>query len=313
MNSPTLKSVAVVVALTDPATLAFGARLARFAEEVGPSGEVLLVDASGSPESARLVEGWKNVRLLSAPAGRLAPHLWRDGLIATNAEIIAFTTAHMTPCLGWLSALKAQLLRTDAAGVGGPIAPGSNLSATDRAVALLRYANYFPEASSSTLDKTDPPGDNALYHRELLMAVEPAWLEGFWEVGVHEALRNRGETLSMAASAVVTFEGGVGLASMIRQRLRHGWRYGAGRSRGLSLPVRLARVVATPLVPPLLCGRILRVLRARKMALRPWAPALPGLVLLAVAWAAGEALGTLFRTARSPSDSRTRDLVTQLT
>jgi hypothetical protein len=293
MNRTTVESVAVVVALTDPATPALRSRLARFADEVGPLGEVLLVDASGTSAGQEAAQNLANVRVISRPVGRLAPVLWRDGLLATDAALVALTTAQMTPRPGWLSALKDQLVLTNAAGVGGPIEPGLGLSRTDQAVALLRYSSYFPAINEAFLH-IDPPGDNALYPRDCLMDVESAWINGFWEVVVHKALRDRGETLVMAESAVVTFEGGIGLRSMTRQRLRHAMRFGSGRSRGLGPLARLGRVVAAPLVPPLLCVRIARSLRERKMGRRPWLPALPRLIWLASAWAIGEAAGTLF-------------------
>src|SRR5205823_4615322 len=105
---------------------------------------------------------------------------------------------------------------------------GGDLSATDRAVALLRYSGYFPPLPDPS--RVDPPGDNALYRCDRLMDVESSWVDGFWEVEVHRALRDRGEILSMAEDAVVTFEGGLGLTSMIRQRWSHARHYGSGRS-----------------------------------------------------------------------------------
>ena len=290
MSRPSVESQAIVVALTDPATPALGERLARFAEEAGPRGKVLLVDASGRPEGAELAGHFGNVRVIHRPAGRLAPLLWRDGLLATDADLVALTTARMIPRPGWLAGLKAKLRETGAAGVGGPIEPGSRLSDADRAVALLRYSRYFPTLPESS--RIDPPGDNALYRRDRLMEVESAWIDGFWEVDVHRALRDRGETLAMAGSAVVTFEGGIGLLPMVRQRWRHARRYGAGRSKGLGTMARLARVIAAPLVPPLLCGRIVVALRSRGMALIPWLGSLPSLLVLSSSWAIGEAIGT---------------------
>jgi hypothetical protein len=373
------ESVAVVVALTDPATPALRSRLARFADEARPLGEVLLVDASGSPEGKEAARGLANVRVISSPAGRLAPELWRDGLRATDAELVAFTTAQMIPGTGWLKALKDRLLTTNAAGVGGTIEPGRSLSTTDRAVALLRYSSYFPSRSllegltsawhtetlvptlrvgmpSSTLclspadaerrrrhshggpwdrERTsgteegdnhdgmcatraktalvDPPGDNALYRRDRLTEVESAWINGFWEVEIYKSLRDRGETLTIAGSAVLTFEGGVGLGSMIRQRFRHGWRYGAGRSERQGPLARLARALAAPLVPPLLILRIVKSLRRRGMGLKPWISATPALILLATAWAIGEAMGTLIPSTWPDSQIQTRDSLTQLT
>ena len=290
MNRPSADSLAIIVALTEPATPHLATSLARFADEAGPFGKVLLVDASGSMEGIGLARRLANVRVIPRPVGRLAPLLWRDGLLATDAELVAFTTSQMTPRTGWLEALKARLRETRAAGVGGPIEPGSNLSTTDRAVALLRYANYFPPLPDPS--RVEPPGDNSLYLRDRLKEVESAWLDGFWEVGVHQALRDRGYVLAMAETAVVTFEGGVSLASMLRQRMRHARRYGAGRSKGLGTMARLARVATCPLVPPLLCGRIFKALRARRMALIPRLASLPKLGLLASAWAIGEAIGT---------------------
>ena len=124
-------------------------------------------------------------------------------------------------------------------------------------MALLRYSGYFPPLPDRPRGSS-PPGDNALYRRDRLMEVESSWADGFWEVEVHRALRDRGEILAMAEDAVVTFEGGVGLSSMIRQRWAHARRYGAGRSKGLGTMARLARVAACPMVPPLLLGRIWR-------------------------------------------------------
>jgi hypothetical protein len=310
MNQADVESLAVVVALTDPATPVLGASLARFAAEVGTSGEVVLVDASGSPASVEIARRFDNVRVIPRTAGRLAPALWRDGLLATDAALVAFTTAQMIPRPGWLAALHARLGETGGAGVGGPIEPGPGLSTTDRAVALLRYSGYFPPLPDSS--RVDPPGDNALYRRERLMAVESAWRDGFWEVEVHKALRDRGDTLAMADAAVVVFEGGVGLLSMARQRVQHARKYGAGRGKGLGTIARLAGVLACPLVPPLLCLRIIKALRARRMALAPWLAALPSLVVLASAWAFGEAVGTL---QGDPilSDDQKHELVTQLT
>ena len=218
--------------------------------------------------------------------------------MATDAPLVAFTTAAMVPCPGWLSAMTGRLLATGASGVGGPIEPGNHLSPTDRAVALLRYAGYFPTRPDA--GSVEPPGDNALYRRDRLIDVAESWADGFWENDVHRALRAQGEILAMAGSAVVSFQGGIGLGAMVLQRFAHARCYGKGRSKRMSLVSRLARAACWPLVPPLLAGRIVGSLRTRRMSLRPWLPALPGLVLLASAWAIGEAVGMVGGTDRSP-------------
>jgi len=284
------ESVAVVVAWDGPPRSP-DATLARFASEAGPRGEVIVVDASRDGSAAAFAARFANVRHLRRPAGRLVPVLWRDGLLIADAPLVAFSTARMLPKPGWLASLADRLRETGAAGVGGPIEAGGRLTATDRAVALLRYSNYFPPLPDA--DRAEPPGENALYRRDRLFEIESSWLGGFWEAEVHRALRDRGYVLTMSDRAIATFEGGVGLIAMIGQRLAHARKYGEGRSAGLSLGGRLARVASAPLVPPLLCARIAARLRSRGMGLGPWLASAPSLMAMATAWAVGEAAGTL--------------------
>ena len=305
---PTGESVTIVVAMTEPATPKHLANLARFAEEVGSIGEVIVVDAVGSLKCIDIQ--LPNIRILFRPAGSLAPMLWRDGLLETDADFVAFTTSLMMPCPGWLDAFLHRLVETGSAGVGGPITPGPGLSPTDRAVGLLRYSNYFPPPLSPTCD--EPPGDNALYRRSKLIEVESAWIDGFWEVDVHNALRDRGEWLSMAPDAAVIFAGGTSFVSMIRQRFRHALRYGCGRSRGWSGTARLSRVLACPIVPIVLGSRAIRTLRSRRIPLLHWLPSLPSFLLMASAWAIGEAVG-FWRGVPDFSNDRRYDRATQLT
>ena len=82
----------------------------------------------------------------------------------------------------------------------------------------------------------------------------------------------------MADRAIVAFHGGVGLVAMTTQRFRHARRYAIGRSAGLGTMARLARVAASPLVPPLLCLRAARAVRSRGWKDRGrWVASLPGL------------------------------------
>jgi hypothetical protein len=293
MNGGSPGPLAIIVAVTDPAAPLFAERLARFAEEAGPQGEVFIIDSSGVLNAYWLASRFPNIRVLYRPIGQLAPQLWRDGLVRTEAPLIAFTTAQMRFGPGWRVALIDRLNETNASGVGGPIAPGASLSLIDRAVALIRYSRYFPPISPKITD--EPPGENALYRRDRLRDVEPSWADGFWEIEVHQALRQRGEVLAMASSAVVTFEGGSLWRSILQQRFRHAKRYGAYRSKDANLLVRLAKFVMTPLVPPLLCLRIIRNLLSKRIRLWRWVAAGPGVMLFATVWAIGEAVGVCRR------------------
>jgi hypothetical protein len=281
--------VAVVVASID-ARATIHVSLARFLEEVGNRGDVILVDASRDGTADEAERAFPGLRIIRRPAGQLAPELWRDGLLVTNTPLVAFSTAQMVPSAGWLDALPVCLDTTGAAVVGGPIEPSSSLSASDRALYLLRYVNYLRPLPA--VDDVEPPGDNALYRREAMGGLEHLWERGFWEVEIHRALRSRGEPLMMAADASVEFRGGASLAESLRQRRSHARHYGASRAGRMRTVERLARSAAAPVVPAVLLGRIAEALVSRGHELTPWLPALPTLSLLLAAWSLGETTGT---------------------
>jgi hypothetical protein len=293
--------VAVIVASID-ARATVVASLARFREEVAGRGEVVLVDASRDGTAEMAAQHFPDLHVIRCDYGRLAPELWAEGLRATDAPLVAFSTAAMAPRPGWLGSLVDRLESTGAAAVGGPIEPVRLLSATDRAVYLLRYVRYLRPLPESGMP--EPPGDNALYRRDRLMSlVDPLspsrvqdapsglWHRGFWEVEVHRALRDRGERIVMAPEAVVEFLGGSHLPSTLRQRLAHARHYGSSRARGRGLGYRVVRSVASPAVPAVLLGRIAGALRGRSRPFLPWMPALPSLALLLLSWSIGEAAG----------------------
>jgi Glycosyl transferase family 2 len=280
--------VSVIVAAVD-AQATVAASLGRFAEQVCGRGEVLLVDGS-SDRTALVAQGLAlpGVRVLQRPVGLLVPDLWRAGLDATDAPLVALSTAQMVADRGWLEALRARLDETGAAAVGGPIEPAEGLSPLDRAVYLLRYVHYLRPLPR--VRRVEPPGDNVLYRRDCLCS-QAMVTGGFWETEVHRSLRARGESLAMADDAVVRFHGGSPPGVVTGQRHRHARHYGAQRSARMGAVERLARVAAAPAVPLVMLRRIRAELTGRGVPLGPWTPALPWLGLLLAAWSAGEAVG----------------------
>ena len=294
MISPgrSLKQVALIIASIDSrATIV--ASLGRFLIEAGDRAELLLVDSSRDGAADLVERNFPNVRVIRQLPGKLAPELWRDGLEATAAPLVAFSTASMLPNEGWLDALLAKSRSSDAAVVGGPIEPSPTLGGVDRAIYLLRYVQYLRPLPLSR--NPEPPGDNALYRRDRLAGLESLISQGFWEVEIHRALRTRGERTAMSEGAVVTFVGGARFMPSLRQRLRHAWNFAATRSSKMTIIERLARTAFAPLVPAVLSQRIARALRIKGLSIRPWAPALPGLLFLITAWSIGEVMGTWWR------------------
>ncbi len=308
MNASPGKDITIVVASIN-ALATLHDSLAGFLAEAGERGDVVLVDASNDGTAEEAARAFPEVRVIRRLPGSLVPELWRDGLESNETPLVAFSTAQMRPNAGWLKTLCDGLEGSDAAGVGGSIAPGEGLSRTDQAMYLLRYANYLPPVPVSA--RFEPPGDNALYRRERLHGLEACWRRGFWEVDLHRRLRRRGEALATAPEATMTFLGHTDLVSSLRQRLAHARNYGAGRAEGRDWAYRFARLVVAPAVPWLLLLRIIRSLRRRNVALGPWLPAFPQLGLILVVWALGEALGACFGPPPSRSDREPLSLIRQ--
>jgi hypothetical protein len=290
--------VAVVVASIEART-SVEASLGRFLDEAGERDEVILVDASRDGTADVAEAAFPRLRVVRRPAGRLAPELWSDGLRATDAPLVAFSTAQMVPQPGWLTALRSRLESTGAAVAGGPIEPSPWLAPSDRAVYLLRFVNYLRPLPDE--DRIDPPGDNALYRRAALEGLESEWEGGFWEAEIHRRLRARGERLVLASGAIVEFQGGGRLSLALRQRRQHARIYGAARAARMGPAQRLARSAAAPVVPAVMLRRIAAALAARGRSFGPWVPALPTLGLLLAAWSVGEAAGTCLGGAAAPS------------
>ena len=176
MNRPTPRPVAVVVALTDPST----ARLARASPGSPTRPDRSARSCSSTPRDSAVGGGLATRQRPGDPPTRrpARPELWRDGLLATDADLVAFSTAQMIPRRGWLAALVDRLRSTTgAAGVGGPIEPGRASRATDRAVALLRYSGYFPPLTRSPRRSTRRATTPSIV-ATALMAVESAGAMG---------------------------------------------------------------------------------------------------------------------------------------
>ena len=281
------RPIAVILASIDEPATCRG-NLESWLRELDGHGEVIVVDASSDGTADLIAAGFPQVRLLRRPPGRLAPELWRDGIEATSAPVVALSTTRMFPDPGWCRAMLARQGATGAAVVGGPIRP-ADCHPLGKAIYLLRYVNYLLPLIEP--ERIEPPGDNAVYRRDRLVELESLWERGFWEVEIHEALRARGDRVIMADDGVVNYSGEGRFLPLLGQRFAHARHYGASRARGLGVAARLARIVLAPLVPAVLLGRIVSRVRARGHSLGPWLPALPYLLPLLVAWSLGEARG----------------------
>jgi len=277
-----MPDLSIIVAAGDTRTSATRACLMALQPNASGAHTVVVVDAVDADTLAR---EFPQVRVIVVDTHMLTPDRWRVGIEAATTDYVALTIASCLPPPGWVIAIQHLLKTTTHAGIGGALDAPISGSAVAWAIYLARYSGYIPPVEAGFI--MDIAGDNAVYRRAALEQVRESWRGGFWETLVHHALRARGGTLALDPTMTIHFVGDVPLGVMARQRFRHGRHYGATRGGD-----RLVRLITSPAIPVVLLTRIYRRVRAKRPDWLPkWWRALPALLVLIIAWSAGEIVG----------------------
>ena len=262
--------------------------LARSCEGLGS--ELIVADASSDDTAVQVRALGGPVTLISSAPGTVAPELWAAGYRRATGRVVAFTTGHGLVAPGWATAL-VQAIDNGATGAGGPLVLANNTGPVDWAIFYLRYAGFMPHTLGSGRTAGEIAGDNSAYARTALDAHSATFERGFWEIDFHRRIRAQGGWLVAVPSATVEFGRSFPFARILRHRFVHGRSFGAARvSSGARAVWQI--LFAAPLVPFVLAGRAAgRAARGPS----PWrfVAALPWFLILASAWAAGEAWGAL--------------------
>jgi hypothetical protein len=258
----------------------------------GPRVEVIVADGSTDGTADLVSRHFPEVALIRGSSDQLVPHLWGLAIQQASAPLVAIINAQCIPADDWLASIaRLAAEHADIAGIGGPIDAPEYGSAIDWAIYFTRYSAYMPPVTAGPA--AEIPGDNAVYRKAML---DRYWLDrdqGFWETLFHRQLHSAGERLYMSPDMRVRLGRSGGARQFARARFRHGRHYGATRPAS-SAPMRIARVLAAPVLMPLLQARIgRRVMRQRRDLMRAYLLALPWSTAFLSSWACGEINGYL--------------------
>jgi hypothetical protein len=229
-----------------------------------------------------------NVNILYSPAGSLIPTLWKEGILVTNAERIALTTAHCIPGRNWVTTLLSIDMAATPA-VGGVITNDSAANARSWAIYLLRYIAFSPPLSTGTV--TEIAADNALYRRADILQNSDLLEDGFWEPSFHKRFHQAGFSLVLDPRLRVTHRNCYTTRQFFQQRLAHGKAFGMSRCEDMSDGKRRLMIFLSPLLPLVFLSKIcLRVLKKRKYPGK-LLMSLPWLMVFLTAWGIGESKG----------------------
>jgi GT2 family glycosyltransferase len=263
--------------------------------EFAPAAEVIVADCTDDETRRRVREGWPDVRLLSFEEPTSVPALRAAGIFAAAAPHVAVIEDHCLVRDAWAGKLLAAHGEGHAV-VGGPICNGAGGRVRDWAGFLFEYSRFLEPGEPGPVD--DVPGMNVSYGRPAIEAVADLLREGKWESWLNRRLRERGFELHYEPAAAIEHDKDFGVRDFVAQRFHYARAHADMRNPELG-GKRVVYALGSPLLPPLLFGRVVRnVFRAGRCRPQLLA-ATPLLLLYAAVTALGEAIGYVLGGGRS--------------
>lgn len=253
--------------------------------EHAPGAEVIVADCTDAATRHEISTRWPDVRLLAFEEPTSVPSLRAAGIFAASAPRVAVLEDHCLVLEGWAEALLGQ--DGEAAAVGGPIRSHGG-RVRDWAGFLFEYSAFLEPAARGATRLL--PGMNVSYDRRAIEAMTDLLRAGKWESWLHGRLLERGLGLHCEPDAVIEHRMDFGVRDFAAQRFHYARSYAAMRNPDLGAR-RALYVLASPLLLPLLYGRIAANVWRRRRHRRQLALATPLLVVYATITFVGEAIG----------------------
>jgi GT2 family glycosyltransferase len=204
MERPT---VAVVIPARDEEATLERCLRSLLSQSLGPA-EIVVVDDGSSDRTPQILRGFAGVTVLQSGGG--GPSRARNlGLLATRAEVVAFTDADCICHERWLEELLAVLASGDWAGVGGDQqSPRDESDFGRRVQAFLKAVGFVADYVRTTdrvIEVPHNPTCNVAYRRQVLLQ-SGGFDEALWpgeDVDLDHRIRSLGHRLAYTPRAVV--------------------------------------------------------------------------------------------------------------
>lgn len=216
--------------------------------------------------------------------------LWGEGILRTQAPVIALLDVRCPPAPGWLDAVRARLPLA-APAMFGPVQYACRVEAPDIVGYLVEYAQFAPPLPSNL---AETPGLNLILMRKAALDPRTLRQDGFVKTRLLAALKADGDAAPVANNdAVVCYEKRYRFKAYCMHRFRHARCYAADRPMPLGALSRMIAVLSTPALPALRTWRIFQNARRSPFLLRASVTYLHRIVAAETAWALGELAGYL--------------------
>ncbi len=302
-NDPKLSIILTVVEGGD-----FVADFLRAVAEMedAPPLEVIVPYDDSVADIARFAVEFPDAAFL--PLGRIAPehpvesdagqHELYDrrraaGLAAATGDIIAILEDRGQPRADWARTVIRLHATLDNNVIGGAIDSREPVGLLNWAVHVLDFGRYARPFESGPAEWVSDV--NISYSRAAIEETRQLWSERYQEPVVHWHLIGKGERLWLSNEMVVLHRRPpLSLRRVLAERFGWGRLFGAIRVRDLGPAKRLALIMVSPLIAPVLWLRHYRIQVSKGRGAR-YLRALPFVMILSTAWAVGEVAGFITR------------------
>ena len=283
-------SVSVVVASNRERAL-LDACLSSLLPQCARQGAELIVARAASPnEVAALARAMPQVRFVAAPRDATIPQLRGIGMNEAAGDIVALTEDHCVAEDHWLEVIMRHAME-GADVVGGVVGNAQRARAVDWGAYFAEYGFFAPGRPDGDGGAPLLTAANVAYSRRVLDAVVAWARQGEWENVAHDRLLARGSILRFARTAEIYQNDNYRFGAFCADRFRHGRDYARRRLAEEPFTNRWLMLLAAPLLPFLLTGRVARAAGPTRWT--TFLRALPATFAFLTAWSVGEAVGYL--------------------
>ena len=261
--------------------------------------EVIVVVPDDASYASRIATEFAWTRVIRASDTRV-PALRRRGVEEANGEWVAVVEEHCSAREDWLNKAIAGLASGSYSAVGGPVVDYDFERLRDWVVYFCEYNGALPPSpDGETSDLNDA---NIAYPRRLLVEYKDLLDDGYWPMTLHGTLLARGHRFLSVPDMVVYHRGPFEFGYYLGQRYLFSRAYTGVRAQNRSILWRLTYLVAAPVLPALLLGRIARRVFSKRCRVGKFMLALPLTVTALIVLVAGEWVGCLL----GPGDALSR-------
>jgi hypothetical protein len=266
-------------------------------QDGGIPAEVIVADCCGDATARMVAEQFPGVDFTQFEERKTIPELRAFGMLRSRGEIVAITEDHCIAPRDWYIQMVKAHEEHECDAAGGAIENAAIHRTIDWAVFFCEYLRYMNPIHEGYTH--DIPGNNASYKRPVLEVMRDLLEGGYWEGFLHARLQERNKKIWSSPKMVILHKKSFGFGEFLSQRYHYGRSYAGMRNEICTPAKRLFYILFSPLLPPLLVYRMIRLTFLKGRFQKEILKSFPYLLIFSCFWAAGDWMGYAF----GPGDS----------